>query len=222
VVDAYYASQKIIRPLLRLGSHVITRMRTTAVAYHPMLPSRKRARGRPRKYGKKVRLLSLFDTISDWVTDESPVYGEKGVKIRYAIVDLVWRPLGELVRFVLVDHPTRGKIVLLSSDVTLDALTVIRLYGLRAKIECGFKQALHVLGVYAYHFWMKAMDKVTKGQGDQHLHWKSDEYRDQVRRKLGAYEIHIQLGLIAQGLLQYLAVSYSRRIWESFGSWLRR
>jgi hypothetical protein len=221
VVDAYYASQKIIRPLLRLGSHVITRMRTTAVAYHPMLPSRKRSRGRPRKYGKKVRLLSLFDTISDWVTDESPVYGEKGVKIRYAIVDLVWRPLGELVRFVLVDHPTRGKIVLLSSDVTLDALTVIRLYGLRAKIECGFKQALHVLGVYAYHFWMKAMDKVTKGQGDQHLHWKSDEYRDQVRRKLGAYEIHIQLGLIAQGLLQYLAVSYSRRIWESFGSWLR-
>lgn len=221
VVDAYYASQKIIRPLLGMGSHVVTRMRTTAVAYFPVLPSKKRSRGRPRKYGKKVRLTALFEKVLDWVTAESPVYGEKGVELRYAFVDLVWRPLGQLVRFVLVDHPSRGKIVLLSSDLTLDALTVIRLYGLRTKIECGFKQSLHVLGVYAYHFWMKAMEKVAKGEGDQHLHWKSDRYRNQVRRKLGAYEVHIQLGLIAQGLLQYAAVAYSRRIWESFGSWLR-
>jgi hypothetical protein len=54
VVDAYYASQKILRPLVGMGSHVITRMRTTAVAYFPVLPSRKRSRGRPRKYGRKV------------------------------------------------------------------------------------------------------------------------------------------------------------------------
>ena len=191
------------------------------MAYWPATQPKKKSRGRRKKYGKKVRLQSLFESISEWVSADSPVYGENKVQIRYAVVDLIWRPLGTLVRFVLVDHPTRGKIVLLSSDLTLDALTVIRLYGLRAKIECSFKQSLHVLGVYAYHFWMKAMDKITKGDGDQYLHRQSDEYRDRVRRKLAAYEVHIQLGIIAQGLLQYIAVKYPKIIWKSFGSWLR-
>jgi len=42
-----------------------------------------------------------------------------------------------------------------------------------------------------------------------------------VCRKLGAYRRHIQTGPIAQGILQYLAVSCPRPVWPSFGSWLR-
>jgi hypothetical protein len=48
-----------------------------------------------------------------------------------------------------------------------------------------------------------------------------EKIRDAVRRKLGAYHRHIQIGLIAQGTLQYLAVSCPRLVWASFGSWLR-
>ena len=98
---------------------------------------------------------------------------------------------------------------------------VIRLYGLRFKIELSFRQALRVLGVYAYRFWMRSMDKLKRCEGTQHLHHKSDAYRNAVRRKIGAYHLHIQIGLIAQGLLQYLAVTYPRLVWDSFGSWLR-
>jgi len=36
-----------------------------------------------------------------------------------------------------------------------------------------------------------------------------------------AYHRHIQIGLIAQGILQYLAVSCPRLVWASFVSWLR-
>jgi hypothetical protein len=36
-----------------------------------------------------------------------------------------------------------------------------------------------------------------------------------------AYHAHIQLGCIAQGLLQYLAIHFSATVWHSFGSWLR-
>jgi hypothetical protein len=41
--------------------------------------------------------------------------GESGVTIQYRSVDLLWRPVGHLVRFVLVKHPSRGKLVLLST-----------------------------------------------------------------------------------------------------------
>jgi hypothetical protein len=53
------------------------------------------------------------------------------------------------------------------------------------------------------------------------MHHQSERYRAAVRRKLAAYDRHIQIGLIAQGLLQHLAVTYPRLVWSSFGSWLR-
>jgi hypothetical protein len=53
------------------------------------------------------------------------------------------------------------------------------------------------------------------------LHCHSPHYRCQVRRKLEAYHRYVQLGCIAQGLLQYLALSFRAEVWHSFRSWLR-
>jgi hypothetical protein len=69
--------------------------------------------------------------------------------------------------------------------------------------------------------WMAAMTPLRRVSGNQHLHCKSDEYRDAVRRKIAAYHRHIQLGLIAQGLLQILSAAKPKLVWQSFGSWIR-
>ena len=42
-------------------------------------------------------------------------------------------------------HPTRGAILLMSTDLTLCALDIIRFYGLRFKIEHMFRQAEDIL-----------------------------------------------------------------------------
>jgi hypothetical protein len=103
----------------------------------------------------------------------------------------------------------------------LTALELIACYGYRFKIEVAFKQALHTLGTYAYHFWMMTMTPISRRSGNQYLHRKPKHYRDQVCRKLAAYHRYVQLGCIAQGLLQYLALYFRRDVWAHFRSWLR-
>jgi hypothetical protein len=221
VADAYYACHQVALQLIESGCHLISRVRKNTVAFEPCSSATKRGRGRPRVYGKKLRLMDLFEDASrPWSEVESPVYGEKGVVIRYLCLNLVWRPIRRRVRFVLVDHPTRGRVIFLSTNLSLDPVAVIRLYGLRFKIELSFKQAVRTLGVYAYHFWMMTMEKIGRRSGDQYLHRRPDAYRAAVRRKLAAYHRYIQLGLIAQGVLMCLAVTKPALVWKSFGSWL--
>jgi hypothetical protein len=221
VADAYYAAAKFARALLHLGHHLVTRVRSNAVAYFPAPPRQAKRRGRHATYGRKTKLHDWFGYADDFTKAASPVYGETGVRLRYYTFDLYWRQLGRLVRFVWVIHPTRGRLVLLATDLTLPPLEIIRLYGWRFKIEVSFKQAIHTVGAYAYHFWMQDMQPLRRGDGAQHPHRQSELYRAQVRRKLAAYERHIQLGLIAQGLLQYLAVTFRRAVWGNFHTYIR-
>ena len=222
VADAYYASRKVVHPLLEQGHHLLTRVKINSVAFHKAPQPRKRRRGRPRKYGRKVYLRNQFRRTHAFESAVSPLYGEEGVSLRYKCLDLLWRPVGHLVRFVLVDHSDRGRIILMTTDLSLDPLRVIEIYGYRFKIEVGFKQALHTLGAYAYHFWMRDMKPISRRRsGNQYLHRTDDEYRRQVRRKLDAYHRYVQLGCIAQGLLQHLAINASEAVWSHFKSWMR-
>jgi DDE superfamily endonuclease len=222
VADAYYAAGKMVIGLLNQGNHLVTRVKSNAVAYAPATPKKgRKKKGRPKTYGEKIKLKSLLWDAKSMEQVASPVYGERGVTIRYRVRDLLWRPAGRLVRFVAVIHPTRGSCILMCTDASLSAVDIIRLYGLRFKIETSFKQATRQIGSFAYHFWMKDMTPLRYRNGNQYLHRKSAEYRDRVKRKINAYHAFIQAGVVAQGLLQYLAVVAPKLVWESFGSWLR-
>ena len=221
IADAYYASAKVIKPLLVNDHHLVTRAKGNVVAYLPAPIPTSRGKGRPRIHGQKVRLKDLAKEDNAFISAPSPVYGENNVLVRYRVLDLMWRPVGRIVRFVIVRHPQRGTIFLLCTDLTLDPLRILQLYGYRFKIELGFKQAVHVLGAHDYHFWMADMKPIRRGSGDQYLHRTSDDYRAGIRRKLRTYHVPVQLGCIAQGLLQHLAINDTGEVWRRFRSWLR-
>ena len=68
----------------------------------------------------------------------------------------------------------------MTTMLSLTPLQVIELYGYRFKIEVSFKQALYTLGTYAYHFWMMHMTPIRRRGGNQHLHHKTEKYREMV------------------------------------------
>src|SRR6516162_3391010 len=115
--------------LLEQGNHLVTRVKANAVAYAPA-PRKKgrKTRGRPKTYGKKIKLKSLLANVESMQRVASPVYGEHNVTLRYRVCDLLWRPAGRLVRFVVVVHPTRGSCILMCTDTSLSAADIIRLY----------------------------------------------------------------------------------------------
>jgi len=97
---------------------------------------------------------------------------------------------------VFVIDPQHGKFILMSTDLTLDPLDVVRIYGFRFKIEVSFKSALRILGAYSYRFWSKLMNLNRRGSGDQNLDEKSENYYKAIFKKLLAYELYIQTVLL--------------------------
>jgi hypothetical protein len=221
VADSYYAAAKVIKPLLRTGHHLITAVRLSAVAYAraPLPPTPRR--GRYPFYAGRIKLRRLFKQHRAFRPAPSPIYGDQNVTLRYRVLDLCWKPVGKLVRFVLVIHPTRGQKILLSTDLSLSGLQIIEAFGIRFKIEVCFKQAIHTLGTAAYHFWLRALHRHHRRARNLYLAHRPEPFRRAVRRKLQAYQIFLQLGFIAQGLLQTLALCRTRAVWHHFGSWIR-
>lgn len=220
VLDKYYCSGRFMKQLISKNIHIVTMMKTSAVAYLPAVKEETKKRGRPAKYGKKLKLFSLFDQEQNWLQAAMP--NNPSIIIEYFCVELFWRPLGDLALFVLTRHPTKGHAIVMSTDRTADPLSLIGIYGLRFKIEVLFKQAVHQVGVFLYRFWLKCMLPRQRHQkGDQELELCSERFKIRVAQKLHAYNLFILVGFIAQGLLQYLSIHYHTMVWAGFGTWLR-
>ena len=219
LADAYYGCWKMARGCLKNGAHLLTRVKSNAVAYMRPEPAAKR-RGRPATYGKKVRLRDTFKETDGWSEADCELYGERH-RARFKTKDLMWRPAGVLVRFVFVVLDEKAKCMFMSTDLALEALEIVHLYSLRFKIEVGFKVAKHVTGGFLYHFWMMAMDRLGRNPRTQHLHHKSDKYREGVRRKIRAYHCFMQAGAIAQGLMAAIGILAKDFCWANYSSWMR-
>ena len=133
--------------------HIITRAKDNVVAYE-LKPCAYRGRGRPPKYGRKIELKKLFSSrANDFVNMTVNVYDETKT-LAVLCLDLLWRPLGDTLRFVLVKDGERA-FILLCSDLTMAPSEIVSLYARRFKIEVTFKMIKHVIGGSYYHLLKK-------------------------------------------------------------------
>ena len=227
VLDAYFAVGPvfaILRQVLNSQGerqlHVITRAKSNVVAYEDPPPRSVRP-GRPRIYGHKVRLMDLFESMAEYFEQTTILLYGQAKEVSFLCFDLIWRPIGEKVRFVLVRDGSE-RFILMCSDVTLSPYNIIRAYSYRFKIEVSFKVLKHLMGAFFYRFWTSAWPRIgTHNESD--LSSAKDDPRSQrlIREAANAIEAFMNFGCIATGILQILSLNFQERIWEKYLGWLR-
>ena len=78
VLDAYYASAKVLQPFQAHGLHLISRVSISTVARAPFSANPKvRGPGRLRQWGSRIKLRELFAPLSDCHRAQVWLYGEQ-------------------------------------------------------------------------------------------------------------------------------------------------
>lgn len=149
---------------------------------------------------------------------EAELYGKKKT-IRYYSVDLLWgQKLYQELRFVLLEMDGIQSI-LASTSLTLDPMSIIRLYSYRFRIECTFRELKQQIGAFCYHFWSKYMPRLNyyqkKGEPMPLEQVEEGHARQKVLEAVRAIEMHMALSCIAIRILQSLSIRYIGKVSSS-------
>ena len=228
VLDAYFSVGPVFQAAAREHCdgenlvHILTRAKKNVVAYLPTPPGKKRERGRPRKYGKKLKLMKLFDSKAKTDTfqiAEAAVYN-RPERVRYRTLDLLWKPTKGMLRFVLVES-SRGRMVLISSDLKLDPIAAIELYCRRVTIETLFDTLKNTLGGMGYHFWSQYLKPASRRPKKNTRQRQGSSNVAQTRNTLAAIEKFVNVQLLVLGMLQLIAKAHPAQVKAKARCWLR-
>ncbi len=165
-------------------------------------------------------MTDLFDLPHLFSKAQCLVYG-KTVDITFLAVNLLWKPTGEKIRFVLA-VTSRGPIVLMCGDLCLDPLTALQLYCLRTRVEIMFDMLKNLIGAFSYRFWSKRMPRHSRKPGkNKDLIIPSSEDIKTVKLCQDAYERFTMSAAISLGLLQLTALKYPQAVRSRFDVYLR-
>ncbi len=228
ILDAFFPGAAVFRlaesvwsvrhkcPLLTL----VIRAKKNVVGYFEAQKPQTGTRGRPSKYGEKVKISELFDHKHLFSKVECTIYG-KIETVSIASIDLLWKPTAHLIRFVLaVTH--RGPIILMCNDLCQNPVAALELYCARVRIETMFDMLKNLMGVFEYRFWTKWLPRHSrKPRKNKYLKTPGHDNIAKVRRCFDAYERFVMIGAIALGLLQLIALKYETLVWKEFHGFLR-
>lgn len=223
VLDAFFAVGPVFDKVLGTNNgalHILTRAKKNVTAYLQAGKKKKRKRGRNPIYGKKLKLMKLFDsTRFQFTTVDADIYGATE-SVRCLVLDLLWKPIKRVLRFILIES-SHGKIILITDDLTLSAENAIFLYCKRASIETLFNSLKNLLGGLCYHFWSKYLQPSSRRPAKKDTPKPISSKPDKTRLTLEAIEKFVVVQIIVLGILQLLALKFPKEIIHKSLCWMR-
>jgi hypothetical protein len=228
VLDAYFAVGPVFSAAAEQLNgidnfvHILTRAKKNVVAHHIPPARKKHQRGRTKIYGAKIKLTTLFDSTANryaFQTMQADIY-DKSETVRYLVLDLLWKPVKGMLRFILVET-ARGRIILMTSDLTLDPATAIQLYCRRVTIETMFDTLKNTLGAMAYHFWSHYLSPASRRPKKNEDQEQNSSNPTQTRNTFAAIEKFVNVQLLVLGMLQLIAKKFPAQVKAKANCWLR-
>jgi hypothetical protein len=96
-----FTRASFLKPVIKMGVVVITRLRKDAVLYAELKQPQKRKRGRPCKYGKRIKLTNIINSSDGWFEVRTFLYGKEEIK-EVKVFKALYEPAGCLVVVLVV------------------------------------------------------------------------------------------------------------------------
>ena len=145
VVDGAYAKAPFLKPVMKMGMTVVSRLRKDAALFTvpgPPVPGR---RGRRRRYGEsRIDLAKRAGQKRGWTKGEFNLYGKHVIK-RYKTFLATWRPVGGVIRVVLVREPT-GWLAFFCTNPNASVADILGAVADRFSLETAFRDLKEVVG----------------------------------------------------------------------------
>jgi hypothetical protein len=221
VLDAFFAVGPVFLKAMESQEkvHIVTRAKSNIVAYHEPQKTEKRKRGRPKMYGKKVRLHDSFKDKKDkFKKTKATVYG-KMETVDYLVLDLIWRPVKKTIRFFCVSS-SRGNIVIMTTDMSMKIKEACLLYCRRIAIETFFDVLKNLLGGMGYHFWSRFLDPISRSP-KKNKEEPASSKPEKTAKTLSAIEKFMSLQMIAVGIVMLLSIKRPKEISRQANCWQR-
>jgi DDE superfamily endonuclease len=149
VADGAYARKEFVRALRAEERHLVSRLRSDT-GFCDLPPVRKKGRkGAPRKYGKHQKAQAWAGAMQRWHAVTLTLYGKTAhLSLKSRVV--IQPTFGVRIRLVAVKWGKRPLVFLFSTDTTMTAAEIVRVYCARFSIETGFKDSKQLFGLATY------------------------------------------------------------------------
>ena len=145
ITDGGFTRASYLKPVIRLGAVVITRLRKDAALYAELKQSEKRKRGRPRKYGKRIKLANIVKSPEGWFKVKAFLYGKEEIKDA-KVFKALYKPAGCLVQVLIVRENKDCFRAFMCTDLTASAVEILEAVSDRYAIEQNFSDIKEIEG----------------------------------------------------------------------------
>ena len=145
VTDGGYTKAGFLKPSIKAGVTIVTRLRRDAALHSLVKPVQKRRRGRPRKYGKRINLRHKAANRKGWFSVEVTLYGRKETKL-VKMFRATYRPAGGEILVLISREANNSFRAFMCTDLSATAEEILEAVADRFAIEQNFHDLKEIEG----------------------------------------------------------------------------